>query len=76
MAKTKSAPSQAALGYATPAKVGGFEKYEIEDAERTLMRAAEIVANKSLLTHAMKCFKKKQQGMTRLVDVLSAHNRA
>lgn len=74
--KTAYADAPATLSGPKPKKYGEFDAWEVESAERKLLDAAEVIANKALLKHAMQCFRRKSQQVTRMVDVLSAMNRA
>ena len=49
----------------------GDKKYQAEDDHRTLMRAAEVVANKSRVRAAMRLQAKQEKGMATLQSVLA-----
>ena len=63
-----------ALHGATPMSATD-KQYQAEDDHRTLMRAAEVVANKSRVRAAMRLQAKQEKGMAALQSVL-AKNRA
>lgn len=62
MAKAETVPAQ-------PEKMGKFEKYECEDALRTLTRAEEIKADPELMKEVQKLAKKQKKTISSIADL-------
>ena len=48
-------------------KIGGIDKWEVEDAARTLARAQEILADEKMKKAALKVLKKNKKAVTKAI---------